>query len=161
MLYWIIQFYKFSFLASAARMLILCHSESLWGLNDSFGWKWDILAGSFAFKESQPLRMSLSQPIRSLLGSMLSFTEDLRKCHTWLYDALRLVLMELLNCWQSSTPFWCEDSLRELNIGNWNKCRRCSLSPFRRLTGNDVSGPLFSLIFSHFLFLFLCCLLFS
>ena len=34
----------------------------------------------------------------------------------------------------------------------WHKCWCCSRLPFRVLTGNDVSEPLFSLIFSFFFF---------
>ena len=36
----------------------------------------------------------------------------------------------------------------------WHERRRCSRSPFRPLTGNDVSGPLFSSLFFSFHFSF-------
>ena len=51
--------------------------------------------------------------------------------------------------------WWQVDQIKCIN---WHERRRCSRSPFRRLTGNDVSGPLFSslffFIFFHFLFIF-------
>ena len=38
----------------------------------------------------------------------------------------------------------------------WHERRRCSRSTFGRPTGNDVSGPLFPLFYSCFLFSVVC-----
>ena len=47
-----------------------------------------------------------------------------------------------------------DQSIGFLSNLNWHERRRCSRSAFRRLTGNDVSGPLFSSLFFHFFFSF-------
>ena len=82
--------------------------------------------------------------------------------HVWL-SSLTAYLVLKANLFIVSAKSRAESSRSQLSqiklsyIGNtrvlpnfWHERRRCSRSPFRWLTGNDVSGPLISPFFSFF-----------